>query len=157
MPIPYGFGEGPDLSLVYNFRRNSCDRICLHTDAPFPTTQSWIGKPVTSLDGSPIFIGSGYSISDSVQPCTIAPHLKPPLRIPHERGERDLRYSGRYDLLPFDPEQMDWIEALQGQVPEGRVPIVGGYEVYREVVREVYHALTVFDGSAVAGKTGEHL
>ena len=57
MPIPVGFGEGPDLTPLHEFEQNTGDRVSLHADTPFPTTQSWVGKLVASLDVHPSSLG----------------------------------------------------------------------------------------------------
>jgi hypothetical protein len=63
-------------------------------------------------------------------------------------------HSGRYDLLPFDPNTMEWVSASHGRVPDGRRPVEGGYEQGGEVL---YHAVAVVNGIKVPGKTAPHL
>lgn len=50
--------------------------------------------------------------------------------------------------------RMKWYDATAGDIPEGKVPIQGGYE---ESGEQLYHALTRIDGFWVPGKTGKHL
>jgi hypothetical protein len=110
------------------------------------------GPPVSyDLDGSPIFIGS-VLFENSVHPCKIGPHLNPPAQVAYGGGENG--HHGRYDLLPFVPDQMEWVPTGYGQIPHGRTPVEGGYE---EGGEKLYHALAVINDVKVPGKTGEHL
>lgn len=125
-------------------------RVPLTATAAFPVQQA--GQPVTrDLDGSPVFIGSAL-LERSVHPCKIVPNLQPPCRVPYGGGE--FEHQGRFDLLPFDPQTMEWVPTSQGRIPAGRRPVDGGYE---EHGGKLYHALGVVQNVEVPGKTGEHL
>src|SRR5260221_13858308 len=63
-------------------------------------------------------------------------------------------HNGRYDLLPFVPEHMEFVKTSHGRVPYGRQPVKGGFE---NDGKELYHAVAVIDGVKVPGKTGTHL
>ena len=117
----------------------------------FPGPQATGPPPARDLDGSPVFIGSAL-MERSVHPCKIAPALNPPCHVPYGGGEYE--HTGRYDLLPVDPNTMEWVEASQGRIPNGRRPVEGGYE---EHGGKLYHALGEVSGVQVPGKTGEHL
>ena len=127
-------------------------RVPLSGGAPFPGPQQ-AGQPVAfDLDGrSPIFLGSAL-LDKSVHPCKVAPSLNPPCRVPYGGGE--LEHSGRFDLLPFDPNTMEWVTTSQGRIPPGKRPVEGGYE---EHGGKLYHAMGQVSGVNVPGKTGEHL
>lgn len=127
-------------------------RVPLHTDSDFPPPAQR-GPPVAyDADGaSPIFIGSAL-FDSSVHPCKIGPHLQPHAAVPY--GGVEYGHNGRYDLLPFVPEQMEWVHTSYGQIPPGRRPIEGGYE---DNGGKLYHALANVNGVNVPGKTGEHL
>jgi len=129
----------------------SGDRLALTTEAPFPTDRT--GYPVSyDLDGrSPIFVGSAI-FATSVHPCKIVSSLTPPCRVPYGGGEHE--HHGRYDLLPFQPQMMEWVPAFNGHIPQGRQPIDGGYEDHGA---KLYHALAQVSGVMVPGKTGVHL
>jgi len=119
--------------------------------SPFPTDFHQTGPPVAhDLDGSPIFIGSAL-MENAVHPCKIGPHLEPPCQVAYGGGE--LGHWGRYDLLPFDPNTMEWVHTEYGRIPYGRRPVEGGYEDGGKL----YHALAPVNGVQVPGKTGEHL
>jgi hypothetical protein len=119
---------------------------------PFPTNLQDIGPPVTrDLDGSPIYIGS-VLFDNAVHPCKIGPHLSPPAQVAY--GGVEQGHHGRYDLLPFVPEQMEWVHTSHGRIPPGKRPVEGGYEQGGE---KLYHALVPVQGVKVPGKTGEHL
>ncbi|XP_006459353.1 hypothetical protein AGABI2DRAFT_65585 [Agaricus bisporus var. bisporus H97] len=128
-------------------------RVPLRTDSAFASAEQ-CGPPIAyDADGvSPIFIGSAL-FESSVQPCKIGPHLQPtPVALAY--GGREVSHDGRYDLLPFVPDQMEWVPAQYGQIPPGRRPVEGGYE---ENGGKLYHAMANVNGVRVPGKTGDHL
>jgi hypothetical protein len=139
----------------------SGDRFALTTTGPFPTQQAG-PHPCIDADGSPVFIGSALFYSntgpstggrpDSVHPCKIAPHLTPACRVPYGGGEHE--HHGRYDLLPFVPQLMEWVLASRGQIPKNRRPIEGGVENHGA---KLYHAVAKVGNIWVPGKTGAHL
>jgi hypothetical protein len=130
-------------------------RIALSTVEPgFPSIERTRPAPFVDTDGcSPVFIGSAL-LQYSVHPCKIAPRLASPsvCRVPY--GGSEYEHQGRYDLLPFVPEQMEFIPTSYGRIPPGRRPVKGGFESNGA---ELYHAVAVIDGVKVPGKTGIHL
>ncbi|OJT07461.1 hypothetical protein TRAPUB_1704, partial [Trametes pubescens] len=126
-------------------------RVPLGDAAPFPTQQA--GQPVAfDADGrTPVFVGSAL-LGNAVHPCKIVPSLTPPARVAY--GGRELEHRGRYDLLPFDPNTMEWVPTANGHIPAGRRPVEGGYE---ESGGKLFHALAPVNGVRVPGKTGTHL
>ncbi|TRM64693.1 hypothetical protein BD626DRAFT_489603 [Schizophyllum amplum] len=127
-------------------------RLPLATTQAFPANAQQLGPPpCTDLDGSPIYIGSAL-FDNSVHPCKIGPHLQTYAAVAYAGAE--LLHSGRFDLLPFLPEQMEWVHTSGGRIPQGRRPVEGGYE---ESGAKLYHAIATIDGLRVPGKTGEHL
>ncbi|KAF8910636.1 hypothetical protein CPB84DRAFT_1672534, partial [Gymnopilus junonius] len=111
------------------------------------------GQPAFfDADGrSPIFIGSAL-FERSVQPCKIGPHLQSFVSVPYGGGEHV--HNGRYDLLPFRPDLMEWVPTSHGRIPPGRRPVEGGYE---EDGSRLFHAVGLVNGVKVPGKCGEHL
>jgi hypothetical protein len=91
-------------------------------------------------------------MGDSVHPCKIIPSVSFPCIIPYAGEERE--HLGRYDLLPFDPEMMEWVPTHYGRVPPGRIAIEGGYEDHG--VR-LYHALVIYNDIPIPCKTAAHL
>lgn len=83
----------------------------------------------------------------SVHPCKVAPHLTPVCRVPY--GGEEHEHKGRYDILPVTNE-MEWVPASRGQVPNGRQPVEGGYESGNKM----YHAFATVQGIKTPGKTG---
>ena len=120
---------------------------------PFPGIDKTREAPFTDADGkSPVFLGSAIMEDGSVHPCKVAPKLPSPCRVPFGGGEREHR--GRYDLLPFVPELMEFVLTSRGQVPPGRRPVKGGFE---KSGQELYHAVATINGVRIPGKTGAHL
>jgi hypothetical protein len=68
--------------------------------------------------------------------------------------QRCAAHAGRFDLLRFDPERMEWAPASGGALPAGRKPVDGGFE---QSGGRLYHAYAKVDGVDVPGKAGEHL
>ncbi|KAI0649085.1 hypothetical protein C8Q79DRAFT_998961 [Trametes meyenii] len=127
-------------------------RIPLTDGSPFPSfAQS--GEPVAlDADGhTPVYMGSAL-FGNAVHPCKIVPDFTPPVRVSYGGEEREHR--GRYDLLPFDSNTMEWVRTFSGVIPSGRRPVEGGYE---ETGGKLFHALATVNGVRVPGKTGEHL
>jgi len=119
---------------------------------PFPGVERTREAPFTDLDGkSPVFIGSAL-LEYSVHPCKIAPDLGYHCQVSY--GGSEISHAGRYDLLPFVPEHMEFVQTSHGRVPFGRRPVKGGFE---NDGSELYHAVAVIDGIKVPGKTGIHL
>ncbi|KZT07807.1 uncharacterized protein LAESUDRAFT_724804 [Laetiporus sulphureus 93-53] len=145
------FGERSAPPPPYQAPPPSGFRIPLSTESAFPASQQ-LGPPVClDADQSPIYIGSAI-FPNAVHPCKIGPHLSPPCRVPYGGGEHEHR--GRYDLLPFDPQAMEWVRTARGEIPPGRRPVEGGYE---EGGKKLYHAMAYVQGLRVPGKTGQHL
>lgn len=103
---------------------------------------------------SPVYIGSALFEDGTVHPCKIAPKLSPPCRVAFG-GEKG--HQGRYDLLPFYPDRMEWVRTADGIIPTNRRPVMGGYENWNGARVDLYHARGLIDGTMVPGKTGRHL
>ncbi|EKM58370.1 uncharacterized protein PHACADRAFT_57240, partial [Phanerochaete carnosa HHB-10118-sp] len=144
-------GASPAPALQHGSPPPSGFRVPLTSGAPFPSPQQ-AGSPVAyDIDHSPIFLGSAL-FEKSVHPCKIAAALNPPCRVPYAGTE--FEHHGRFDLLPFDPNTMEWLVTSHGRIPPGKRPVEGGYE---EHGAKLYHALAQVSGVEVPGKTGEHL
>ncbi|TFK92647.1 hypothetical protein K466DRAFT_480191 [Polyporus arcularius HHB13444] len=140
-PAPPGYTQPPPSGF----------RVPLSNTTPFPAQQA--GPPASyDADGrTPVYLGS-VIFERSVHPCKIVPSFNPPPRVAY--GGRELEHQGRYDLLPFDPNTMEWVPTSRGQVPPGRRPVEGGYE---EDGSKLYHAIANVNGVRVPGKAGAHL
>ncbi|KAF5326663.1 hypothetical protein D9619_004254 [Psilocybe cf. subviscida] len=127
-------------------------RVPLTTQAAFPDNAQAGPAPFHDLDGSPVFIGSAL-MERSVHPCKIGPHLQPScVAVPY--GGTEFTHHGRYDLLPYRAQDMEWVPTSQGHIPQGRRAVEGGYE---ESGSKLYHAAASINGLKVPGKAGEHL
>ncbi|KAF8896367.1 hypothetical protein BD779DRAFT_1433925 [Infundibulicybe gibba] len=127
-------------------------RIPLSTTDAFASPDKTGPPPCYDADGvSPVFFGSAL-FENSVHPCKIGPHLNPPVAVPY--GGTEHYHHGRYDLLPFVPDQMELVHTSHGRIPPGRRPVEGGYEDHGA---KLYHAIGTINGVRVPGKTGEHL
>lgn len=67
-------------------------------------------------------------------------------------GGEDCAHEGTTLLLPFHPETMEGVVAADGETPEGRWPVEGGYERVGE--EALFHARAVVGGVSVLGKVG---
>ncbi|KAF8992833.1 hypothetical protein BDQ17DRAFT_1392762 [Cyathus striatus] len=130
----YGYAQAPPPSGY---------RIPLTSDSSFPEPLRSGEPPCRDLNGAPVYIGSAL-FESSVHPCKIGPHLSPPASVPY--GGAEHAHRGRYDLLPFVPEQMEFVRTSGGQIPQGR-----------QNGSKLYHAVAEINGVRVPGKTGEHL
>lgn len=137
-------------------------RILLERDSPLPplAAGNFGTAPALDLNGSPVFFGSTIH-SNSVHPGKIAPHLAENILLYGCRGiahvvygTEEIIHTGRFDVLPFDPQSMELVRTQEGHLPPGRRPVQGGYE---ENGALLYHALAEVDGVKVPGKCGEHL
>lgn len=126
-------------------------RLPLIATGVFPDPQTLGQPPCHDADGSPIYIGSAL-MGNSVHPCKIGKHLVPYVAVPYGGAEHG--HHGRYDLLPYVPNQMEFVPTSNGKIPYGRRPIEGGYEDHGA---KLYHAVALVNGIRVPGKTGEHL
>ncbi|KAJ8454724.1 hypothetical protein ONZ45_g19190 [Pleurotus djamor] len=149
-PPPHG-NAPPHYSSSAQSAPPSGYRVPLTTNSPFPAPQQAGAPASTDVDGSPLFVGSAL-FDRSVQPCKIGPHLQPYVMVPY--GGAEYGHHGRFDLLPFSSETMEWVPTSGGHIPSGRKPIEGGYE---ESGQKLYHALGQVQGIWIPGKTGEHL
>ncbi|KAH9964388.1 hypothetical protein BGW80DRAFT_1563364 [Lactifluus volemus] len=130
-------------------------RIPLSTGTlDFPDLDKTGPPPFMDADShSPVFMGSAF-MQSSVHPCKIGPHLEPPsaCRVPY--GGHEYAHHGRYDLLPFMRDRMEFVPTSHGRIPLGRQPVKGGFECAGQ---ELYHAAAVVHGIKIPGKTGIHL
>ncbi|KAI0065091.1 hypothetical protein BV25DRAFT_1913732 [Artomyces pyxidatus] len=146
------FNEKPPAYSAHQAIPPSGFRVPLGPGTPFPPPQQAGNPPFRDADGrSPVFIGSAI-FPNSVHPCKINPNLQPPCRVPYGGGEHE--HHGRYDLLPFTPDTMEFVRTSHGRIPLGRRPVEGGYEDHGA---KLYHAIAQVQGVMVPGKTAEHL
>ncbi|QRV75509.1 hypothetical protein RhiJN_03524 [Ceratobasidium sp. AG-Ba] len=124
-------------------------RIPCTTEEPLPEVVFETQTEFRDIGGQPVYVASAL-MGDSVHPCKCAPYLEPPCRVPYGGGEHEHR--GRFDILPVT-NQMEWVPMQGGGVPQGRVPVEGGYEGENPL----YHAYAEIQGVKVPGKTGRHL
>ncbi|KAF8808736.1 hypothetical protein BYT27DRAFT_7222843 [Phlegmacium glaucopus] len=126
-------------------------RIPLSTTGVFPDPQTLGPPPCYDADGSPIYIGSAL-LGNSVHPCKIGKHLQTHVAVPY--GGAEYYHKGRYDLLPYRPDQMEFVPTSYGRIPPGRRLVEGGYEDHGA---KLYHAVALINGIRVPGKAAEHL
>jgi hypothetical protein len=133
----------------------SGSRILLSTRGgpAFPDMERTRGAPFTEPDRSVVFIGSAF-LQHSVLPCKIVLNNNGRRRCYVTYGGKEVVHDGLYDLLPFVPDQMEFVLTSWGQIPPGRHPVKGGFE---SDGKELYHAVALIKGIEVPGKTGLHL
>ncbi|KAE9401668.1 hypothetical protein BT96DRAFT_817584 [Gymnopus androsaceus JB14] len=138
-------------------------RIPVQGTPVFPSQSVTGPPPCFDLDGvSPVFFGSAHLPDSSIHPCKIAPSLAPSVcRVAY--GGREIHHSGPYIILPFIPYTMELVPTSNGQIPKGRRPIEGGYEIRNGREIKLYHAVAKVPLPArggftrVPGKAGVHL
>ncbi|KAK5987890.1 hypothetical protein PT974_12025 [Cladobotryum mycophilum] len=108
-------------------------------------------KPYGDFDRSSIRIN--LNTKDTFPIDQYAPSLQPAgCRVPY--GGEEVYHQGDYEVLPYLPELMEFVEAKNGQVPVGRRGVIGGHE---DEGKLLYHAIADIKGVWVPGKTGEHI
>ncbi|KAK0502583.1 hypothetical protein EDD18DRAFT_1065412 [Armillaria luteobubalina] len=123
-----------------------------HSDLP---PLSLVGEPISN---SPeYFICFGSAICDkSVHPVKIEynkRHLPSPCTVVLDSTV--ICHKGRYDLLQFHPDTMEFVRASEGRIPAGRRPVKGGYE---EDGTPLYHGIaTHHNGHKIPGETSPRL
>lgn len=122
-----------------------------------------VGPPLLR-DGSGhrIFLGSAMLVGEethSLHPCRIIVSSNTSFSCYVPFNHRDGEHSGRWALLPFDPDQMEWVSASSGDIPAGKLPVDGGYEKDSEHSRQctLHFAQVSVEDKIFLGKTGPHL
>jgi len=133
-------------------------------------SQNGIGPPCNDFGdyvGVATVIGKNDRVS--VQPCRIRKGYQPTCFVPYDGGA--LQHRGQYvatflrisvmaiylmyprfSLLCIT-DDMEWVPASDGVIPEGRLPVEGGFE---ETGEKLYHALDKTE-PYYAGKTAPHI
>ncbi|KAF9526413.1 hypothetical protein CPB83DRAFT_858057 [Crepidotus variabilis] len=125
-------------------------RLALKTGVPLPYLNLALSPDWDTFEGHWIFLASAIR-ERSVIPCKTGagtPFLCVAL------DGKEIRHQGRFDILPYLPEQMELVLTSYGKIPDGRRPIEGGYE---EGGSQLYHAVAAVEGLRIPGKTGERL
>src|SRR4051812_32960771 len=99
-----------------------------------------------------MYLASAIDFAGGVVPCKVVPSLFPKTCwVPYQGME--VHHAGCYDLLPFVPELMEFVESYQGAVPPGRRAISGGHED----ARPLFHAIAQINGFWTPGKAAPQL
>ncbi|KAK0485416.1 hypothetical protein EDD18DRAFT_1196247 [Armillaria luteobubalina] len=114
------------------------------------------GEPPIMNGDWPIYFGSAI-FDKSVHPGKVEPKCQsPPCSVVLD-GDI-LYHSGRYDLLPFDPDTMELVCTSEGRIPAGRRPVKGGYEADG---MPLYHGIVTHQDHdtkhRIPGETSPHL
>ncbi|KAK0438879.1 uncharacterized protein EV420DRAFT_1585085 [Desarmillaria tabescens] len=113
------------------------------------------GQPIVNWATTPIYFGSAI-FDKSVHPCKIEynrPNLPAPCSVAVDNAI--IFHEGRYDLLQFNPDTMEFVRASEGRIPAGRRPVKGGYE---EDGMPLYHGIAMHPNKhRVPGKTSPRL
>ncbi|KAI1645145.1 uncharacterized protein F4817DRAFT_367011 [Daldinia loculata] len=140
-------------SIMYHLYREDANhgtRVRLHTNSLIPNEDVVHAAPCAEKDHKPVYLASALNFKGGVHPCKVVPSLGPsaPCRVPY--GGQEIYHHGEYDLLPFVPELMEFVDANMGSPPPSRRPILGGYEGSKKL----YHAIGQIEGVWVPGKAG---
>jgi hypothetical protein len=114
-------------------------RMRMHSGAPFPYDRAG-EPPFRDLNGAPVYLGSAVlqpqavvtmltpnkrDTAPIVVPCKVTPHLNPDHHVAWQGRET---WRNEYEVLPFDPARMEWVQTSDGHIPDGRTPVEGGYD-----------------------------
>ncbi len=140
-----------DLSSDEHLNSSSGFRIQLcSSSTPFPT-EDLTGPPTFhDTNGDPIYIGSAI-FGTSIHPCKIEPHLAVPCSVPF--SGRKIAHMECYDLLPFNPNTMEFVLMSQGHFPAGRKLVKGGYN---QDGTPLYHGVATLNGIKIPGSISHH-
>ncbi|KAK7685768.1 hypothetical protein QCA50_011114 [Cerrena zonata] len=100
-----------------------------------------------------IFLGSALLIeqgknSESLQPCPVAVATSTSFSCRVMVNGQEKEHDGHWELLPFDPERMEWVSTWKGSLSSNRTPVEGGYETIDpdSAQASLYHALVTLTG-----------
>ncbi|KAK0431632.1 ankyrin repeat-containing domain protein [Armillaria borealis] len=99
-------------------------RIPLDSSTTFPSLDHTGLPPCYDTNGDPIYIGSAI-LRDAVLPCKIGSHLSVSCLVPSHGCE--IAHMGRYNLLLFNPDTMEFVHTSRGHFPAGRKLVKGGH------------------------------
>ncbi|PBK87742.1 hypothetical protein ARMGADRAFT_860439, partial [Armillaria gallica] len=130
-----------------NEQLNSGSGFCIPLDSSttFPLLDLTGLPPCHDTNGDLIYIGSAI-LRDAVLPCKIGPHLPVPCLVPSRGCE--IAYMGCYDLLPFNPNTMEFVCTSQGHFPAGRKLVKGGHN---QDGTPLYHGVAILNGIRIPG------
>jgi hypothetical protein len=84
--------------------------------------------PFRDLNGDAVYLGSALIKNNmgitAIVPCKITPHLVPQNRVTWNGTEDSVH---EFEILPFDPNRMEWVKTSNGKIPGGKTPVEGGY------------------------------
>ncbi len=101
--------------------------------------------PMLWYQQRPIYIGSTI-FKRSVLPCKIGPHSPVPCSVPFCGWE--IVHMRCYNLLPFNPNTMDFVLTSQGHFPAGRKLVKGGHD---QDGTPLYHGVAMLNGIRIPG------
>ncbi len=122
---------------------NSGFRIPLDSSTTFPAEDLMGPPPCHDTDGYPIYIGSAI-FKSCVLPCKIVPHLPVPCLVPFRYHV--IAHTGRYDLLHFNPDAMEFVRLSYEEIPYDRRPVKGGHD---QDGTPLYHGVAVVNGMRI--------
>jgi hypothetical protein len=114
-------------------------RMRLRSGAPFPYDRAG-EPPFRDLDGAPVYLGSAVlqpqavvtmltpnkrDTAPIVVPCKVTPRIRPDHHVGWQGRET---CTHEYEILPFNPARMEWVQTSEGHIPDGRTPVEGGYD-----------------------------
>ncbi|PBK68342.1 hypothetical protein ARMSODRAFT_860347, partial [Armillaria solidipes] len=126
---------------------NSGFRIPLGLSTTFPSEDLTGPAPWYDTNGDPIYIGSTI-FRRSVIPCMIEPHHPVGPCISYPFHGHEIGHTERYDLLPFNPNTMEFVPMSLIGFPAGRKLVKGGYEQDGSLL---YHKVAMLNGIRIPG------
>ncbi len=96
-------------------------------------------------NGDPIYTGSAI-FKRSVLPCKVGSHSPVPCSFPF--CSHEIMHTRCYDLLPFNPNTMEFVLMSQGHFPARRKLVKGGHDQDGTLL---YHSVATLNGIRISG------
>lgn len=108
--------------------------------------------PIVDVDGCLNFLGSALILEGgrhSQYPCRIAVRNPASFTCYICLDGEEKEHYGKWELQPIDEKRMEWVSAGDGNLPEGRKPVKGGYQTFR---RSLWYAVATVNSREYIGR-----
>jgi hypothetical protein len=133
-------------------------RYCVGPHAPFPQEVEKVGMaPFVDANSSPLYVGTAnLKGNETAMPAKIIGFWQNRSGVTsYADGDKERHDAHSYSILFVDEKYMEWISAIDGQLPSGRTPVLGGYDMHSG--GDLYHAYGRVGQWNTPGKTSPDL